>query len=119
MRQSSILRGVVLSSLCPRGIGAQGRDIRIRNFDALRTVHSDGTLDVVEQLTIRFTGSWNGLNRDLSLHHNTAQGRATKLDVQDGAITDATGQPLVVEYKALDGGWTRRYHIYIPAANNP
>ncbi|HEX6626837.1 MAG TPA: DUF2207 domain-containing protein, partial [Gemmatimonadaceae bacterium] len=73
---------------------------------------------VVEQITIRFTGQWNGLNRDLSLHHNTAQGRAVKLDVEDGSITDASGQPLVVERQTQDAGWTRRYHIYIPGAND-
>jgi hypothetical protein len=61
--------------------GAQGRSLRIRNFDALLTVYPDGALDVTEQLTIRFNGQWNGIVRDLSLHHNTAQGRATKLDV--------------------------------------
>ena len=36
----------------------------------------------------------------------------------DGPITDAAGQPLVVEHKSLDAGWTRRYHIYIPGAYN-
>ena len=98
--------------------GAQDRDIRIRLFDALLTVNPDGTLDVVEKLTIRFTGSWNGVNRDLSLKHNTAQGRATRLDVVDGPITDATGQPLVVEHESLHGGQTHRYHIYVPGASD-
>jgi len=98
--------------------GAQGREIRVHSYNALLTVNRDGTLDIVEQLTIRFTGQWQGLNRDLSLRHNTAQGRPTKLDVVDGPITDAAGQPLVVEHKSLDAGWTRRYHIYIPGAYN-
>jgi len=97
---------------------AQGREIRIHSYSALLTVNRDGTLDVVEQLTIRFTGQWQGLNRDLSLHHNTAQGRPTKLDVVDGPITDAAGQPLVVEHQSLDAGWTHRYHIYVPGATN-
>ena len=117
IRRALVVIGLAFCALAGEA-SAQARDIRVRKFDALLAVHSDGTLDVVEQLTIRFTGSWNGINRDLSLHHNTAQGRATKLDVQDGQITDATGQPLVVEYKTLDGGWTRRYHIYVPGANN-
>lgn len=97
---------------------SQSRDIRIHDFAALLTVRPDGALDVVEQLTIRFTGQWNGLNRDLSLHHNTAQGRKVKLDVEDGPITDASGNPLQVEHQTLDAGWTRRYHIYIPGAAN-
>jgi len=96
--------------------GAQTHDIRVRDYGALLTVHSDGTVDVVEQLTIHFTGEWHGLNRDLLLRHNTAQGRQVKLDVEDGPITDSAGNPLVVEHQTQDAGWTRRYHIYIPGA---
>ncbi|MFL5483832.1 MAG: DUF2207 domain-containing protein [Gemmatimonadaceae bacterium] len=95
---------------------AQAHDIRIRDYGALLTVHSDGTVDVVEQLRIHFTGEWHGLNRDLSLQQNTSRGRRVKLDVEDGPITDAAGNPLVVEHQSQDGGWTRRYHIYISGA---
>ena len=97
---------------------AQGRSLRLRKFDALLTVHPDGSLDVTEQLTIGFTGQWNGINRDISLQHNTAQGRATKLDITIGYVTDETGQRLRVEEQRQDNGRTRRLHIYIPGANN-
>ena len=97
---------------------AQSRSIRIRNFDALLTVHSDGSLDVTEQLTIGFTGQWNGIVRDLSLHHNTAQGRATKLDILVGFITDTSGQRLRVEEESKDNGWTRGLRIWIPGASD-
>jgi hypothetical protein len=116
-RRALLLASAIIVSLSHEA-AAQDRAIRIREFNALLTVHSDGTLDVVEQLTIRFDGQWNGLNRDLSLHHNTAQGRATKLDVDVGAVTDASGQPLVVEHQSMDGGWTHRFHIYIPGARD-
>ena len=118
LRRTTFVLGAALTFLCAREIRGQGREIRVRNYDALLTVHSDGNLDVVETLTFHFDGHWNGVNRDLSLHHYTAQGRATKLDVEDGAITDASGQPLVVEYQRLNNGWTRRYHIYIPGAED-
>jgi len=120
-RVTHLLRGLFAGLLCAGfavKVSAQARDIRVRNYNALLTVNRDGTLDVVEQLTIHFTGEWHGLNRDLSLHHNTAQGRPTKLDVVDGLITDATGQALVVEHQSLDAGWTHRYHIYIPGATD-
>ncbi|MDP9201356.1 MAG: DUF2207 domain-containing protein, partial [Gemmatimonadota bacterium] len=81
---------------------AQSRSIRIRDFDALLTVHSDGSLDVTEKLTVGFTGKWNGIVRDLSLHHNTGQGRATMLDVDVVSITDARGQPLRVETESKE-----------------
>jgi hypothetical protein len=112
-----LLIGAFVFSL---GVDASGqsRSIRVRNFDALLSVHSDGSLDVTEQITIAFTGQWNGINRDLSLQHNTAQGRATKLDVTVGYVTDETGQRLRVEEQRADNGRTRRLHIYIPGANN-
>jgi hypothetical protein len=116
-RRAFLLIGALAFSL---GVdaSAQARSIRIRNFDALLTVHSDGSLDVTEQITIGFAGQWNGINRDLSLQHNTAQGRATKLDVTIGYVTDETGQRLRVEEQSEDNGRTRRLHIYIPDANN-
>ncbi len=97
---------------------AQSRSIRIRDFDALLTVHSDGSLDVTEKLTVGFTGKWNGIVRDLSLHHNTGQGRATMLDVDVVSITDARGQPLRVETESKENGWARGLRIWIPGAND-
>ncbi|MFL5594656.1 MAG: DUF2207 domain-containing protein, partial [Gemmatimonadaceae bacterium] len=92
--------------------------IRIRDFGALLTVHSDGSLDVTEQLTIRFDGQWNGIVRDLSLRHNTARGRATKLNVQIGYVTDSLGNRLRVEEESKDNGWTRSLRIYVPGASD-
>jgi len=100
------------------GASAQSRTIRIRNFNALLAVHPDGSLDVTEQLNIGFTGQWNGIVRDLSLHHNTAQGRATKLDVTIGYITDANGRRLQVDEEKKDNGWTRGLRIWIPGASD-
>jgi hypothetical protein len=97
---------------------AQGRSLRIHNFDALLTVHSDGSLDVTEQLTIGFTGQWNGILRDLSLRHNTAHGRRTKLDITLGYITDSSGNRLHVEEESKDNGWTRSLRISIPGARD-
>ncbi|HEY3747266.1 MAG TPA: DUF2207 domain-containing protein, partial [Gemmatimonadaceae bacterium] len=90
----------------------------MRDFDAQLTVHSDGTLDVVENLTIGFSGEWNGIVRDLSLQHNTAQGRATRLDVDVLAITDASGAPLRVEREKKDNGRTIGLRIWVPGAND-
>ena len=109
-----------LAALLAQSASAQdpNRTIRIRNFDALLTVYPDGSLDVTEQLTIGFTGQWNGIVRDLSLRHNTAQGRATRLDVTIGYITDATGQRLHVDEESKDNGWTRALRIWIPGARD-
>ncbi|MEP6551799.1 MAG: DUF2207 domain-containing protein, partial [Gemmatimonadales bacterium] len=95
---------------------AQTRSLRIRDFDALLTVHTDGTLDVVETIMFGFSGQWNGIVRDLSLEHNTAQGRRTKLDVDIIGVTDAGGSQLRMEQEKKDNGWTRSLRIWVPGA---
>jgi hypothetical protein len=118
-RRALILFGALALSLADSAIAQDAnRSIRIRAFDALLTVHTDGSLDVTEQLTIRFMGQWNGIVRDLSLQHNTAQGRRTKLDITLGYITDASGQRLHVDELKKDNGWTRGLKIWIPGARD-
>lgn len=100
------------------GAGAQERSIRIRDFGARLIVGADGSVDVTEHLIVGFSGQWNGIVRDLSLRHNTAQGRATKLDISIVSITDAAGQPLRVEEERKENGWTRGLRIWIPGASD-
>ena len=115
--RSRVLVLVGALSLClPAVARSQGRSIRIRDFGALLTVHTDGTMDVLEQLTIRFDGEWHGINRDISLHHNTARGRPTRLDIKVGRITDGNGNPLRFEESTRDNGWTYSLKIYVPDA---
>jgi uncharacterized membrane protein YgcG len=96
----------------------QERSIRIRDFDALLVVSKDGTLDVTERLTIGFTGEWNGINRDLSLRHRTAEGRGAALDVEVGSVTDGDGRKLRVEEESVNDGWGQRLKIWVPGAQN-
>lgn len=86
--------------------------MRIADFDATYELGSDGVLDVTEKITAEFRGEWNGLRRELSLRHNTAQGRSTRLDIDIGEITDGTGNPLTVERDSENGMLILR--IYVP-----
>ena len=63
-------------------------------------------------------GQWNGIVRDLSLQHNTAQGRATKLDVDILDITETSGAPLRVEEEKKDNGRTIGLRIWVPGAHD-
>lgn len=96
--------------------GAQERSIRLTEFDAVYEVGSDGVLDVTERLTVAFTGRWNGIVRELPLRHNTAQGRAVRLDLDMGQVTDAVGTPLLVERESGEG--TQKLRIYVPGASD-
>ena len=96
---------------------AQDRSIRIEDYDVLLEVGASGTLSVSERLTIRFTGSWNGIVRDLSLRHNTGQGRSERLNVRLVAITDADGNTLRYETESGDNH-TRSFRIWVPGASD-
>ncbi|MEX2178461.1 MAG: DUF2207 domain-containing protein [Gemmatimonadaceae bacterium] len=103
-------------TLSASGGHAQERSIRLSEFDAVLEVGADGVMDVTERLTVAFTGQWNGIVRELSLQHNTAQGRSVRLDLDIGEITDGAGQPLRVERESGDG--TRKLRIYVPGARD-
>jgi hypothetical protein len=95
---------------------AQNEANRIRNLDALLTVHSDGTLAVTEELTVRLADKSNEIVRDLSLRDDGAQKGPKKLDLEVLAVTGENGEPLRVEEAITDSGWTRRLRIWIPDA---
>jgi hypothetical protein len=95
---------------------AQERTIAVDRFDAAITVHEDGTIDVVETMSIDFRGSWNGIFREISLAHETASGRRTRLDVDVRSVTDVSGQPL--EHESRRSGNTRELQIWVPGASD-
>ncbi|HMI48461.1 MAG TPA: DUF2207 domain-containing protein, partial [Gemmatimonadaceae bacterium] len=115
IRRALLLIGALALSL-PGLSSAQDRANRIRNLDAVLTVHSDGTLDVTEELTIRLAGESSQIVRDLSLRDESARKSPKKLDVRVLAVTDEDGQPLRVEEASSDTGWTKRLRIWIPGA---
>ncbi len=116
MRRTLLLLSVLLLALA-RPAGAQGDSIKINTFHVDLVVDRDGTLDVTERLRVAFYGPWNGLNRDLSLRHNTAEGRRRKLRVKVMGVTDERGQPYEVE-EETDDVWTRRIKIWARSPNN-
>lgn len=96
---------------------AQERDLRIRDYHAKLAVHPDGAVDVTETLLVRFTGTWNGIYRDLSLQHRTAQGWSRRLKVTGLGATDADGRALESWDEDGDDG-QRRLRIRVPGAQD-
>ena len=93
------------------------RTLVIESFDAELRVESTGDVQVTETIRPRFQGSWNGIYRNLSLDHQTAQGRRERLDVELISITDQAGEPLRYE-ASNDGRWTRQFQVWIPGAED-
>jgi hypothetical protein len=115
IRRAPLLIGVLALSLS-NVASAQGRANRIRSFDAVLTVHADGSIDVVEELTVRLADKSHEFVRDLSLRDDGAPDGKKKLDLKVLAITDEDGQPLRAEETVNDNGWTRRLRIWTPSS---
>lgn len=113
-----LMAAVIVSGLFGgvAGAAAQGRTIALESFDARIEVNTDASLDVTETLRIRFDGSWNGIQRELSLHHETAQGRRARLRVDVEGATDDEGRELRVEEEG--GSGSRLVRIWVPGAEN-
>jgi hypothetical protein len=118
MRRALLLIGALLLALAPPA-GAQSGDstIAIQSYDALLRVEPEGVVDVTETIRFAFTGKWNGILRDLSLNHSTAEGRREKLRLDVVSVTDDQGRALRMEPEEPDS-WTRRLRIYIPGAHD-
>src|SRR3970040_2526874 len=80
----------------PAALAGQ-RTLVLEQFHAELLVQPNGDLEVTETIRARFSGSWNGISRNLSLAHLTAERRQERLDVDLVSITDETGQTLRVE----------------------
>lgn len=102
--------------LLPSHLAAQ-RTLVIERFDAEVQVEPNGDVQVTETIRSRFRGSWNGIYRNLSLAHQTADGRSARLDVELISVTDQAGEELEYEV-SNEGRWTRRFQVWIPGAED-
>lgn len=107
---------LAVATFLPSGLSAQ-RTLVIESFEAELEVQPNGDVAVTETITARFQGSWNGIYRNLSLAHQTAEGRRERLEVDLGRVTDPQGQDLRVDVDN-QGRWTRQLQIWVPGAND-
>jgi hypothetical protein len=116
MGRPALILAALLALLDPSAADAQ-RELRIRSFDALLEVRSDGSLDVTETLRVAFRGEWNGILRDVSVQHATAEGWRRRLSISDLRATDAAGAPLESWRESGEDG-ARRLRIRVPGARD-
>ena len=93
---------------------AQERSLAIERFNANITVNRDGTIDVVETITARFNGSWNGLFRTIPVEYRTPQGFNWTIRLDMIAVTDDQGQALKTE--ANRERHYLKYKVWVPGA---
>jgi uncharacterized membrane protein len=98
-------------------VTAQGKELRIENFDAHIDVASNGTIDVTETIRAHFIGTgWHGLYRSIPVEYVTQQGLNYTLFLDVKRVTDGTGRRL-----KFDSSRVRHYRklkIYISDADN-
>ena len=88
----------------------------IEQFDAEIDVLPSGRIHVSETIRFRFTGSWNGVFRDIPVRYETLQGFNYHLDLRVSSVLDEAGQPL--EYEESLQGQYKRVKIWVPGATD-
>ncbi len=109
------LLSVFLGLLLPAPALAQ-RSLVIERFDSDIRVQADGDVFVNETLRVRFSGSWNGVYRVLSLQHENAEGGAELLRVDLIGATDDAGNTLKVDSRRRRNDI--RWQVWVPDAND-
>ena len=75
-----------------------------------------GRIHVIEAIRFRFTGSWNGVYRDIPVRYETPQRFNYDLDLRVGSVLDEDGQPF--EYEESRKGQYKRIKIWVPGASD-
>ncbi len=114
--RAALVAGAALIAGLPLAAHAQERSLSLAAFDAAIRIDADGAIEVTETLRPRFTGSWNGIFRNLSLEHRTAANRRVPLRVELISITDEAGNEL--RFDTEKSSWSRRWQIWVPGAEN-
>ena len=92
------------------------RTLTIERFDATIDVAADGSILVEEVMRARFTGSWNGIFRNIPVQYRTPQGLNYTLRLDVDSATDDAGRPL--KYETSRQGHNRQIKIWVPGAQD-
>jgi hypothetical protein len=94
----------------------QAKALEIEQFDADINVLPGGRIHISEAIRFRFTGSWNGIYRDIPVRYETPQGFNYNLDLRVSSVLDEGSQPF--EYEESRKGQYKRIKIWVPAASD-
>jgi len=95
---------------------ADARSLVIEQFQADVQVLPSGDLLVTETIRPRFTGSWNGLKRDIPIEYRTPQGFNYTLLLDLISATDEHQAPLKVD--SFRDRHYRSFKIWLPGAQD-
>ncbi len=92
------------------------RTLAIEKFSANIEVNADGSIDVTETITARFTGKWNGIYRTVPVDYRTPQGFNWSLYLSDASATGPDGGALTLEQSRT--GHYQKFKIWVPGAED-
>jgi uncharacterized membrane protein len=117
-RTSARLRfiAVVVCLLLACSLPAAARSYRISDFNSTIHVDQDGSARIREQITFDFSGTYQGIYRNLPVDYPGPAGSNYKIFVTLGSITDKDGNKLKYE-KSASGGYLK-LKIYVPGATD-
>jgi uncharacterized membrane protein len=95
---------------------AWARNYHISKFNSTIHVEEDGSARIEEQITFVFSGTYQGVYRDIPIDYPGPSGSNYTLFIKVGAITDDSGEKLKVE-KKTSGGFLH-LKIYVPGATD-
>ncbi|HSH74462.1 MAG TPA: DUF2207 domain-containing protein [Longimicrobiales bacterium] len=97
----------------PLAASAQ-RALRVEDFAVTLLVREDGSMSVEESIRYRFTGSWNGVVRDIPIVYRTPAGFEHRLEIDDIEVTNPEGSDY--RYELSREGRNRRVKVWVPGA---
>lgn len=112
---------VLLVLLLAAGVGPalaqpEDRSWRIRDFEVRVEVGSDGSLAVAEELEVSFSGSYEGIYRDVPVEYETPAGLGYDLDLEVASVTGEDGRSL--RHEVSRRGRHERIKIWVPGAED-
>jgi uncharacterized membrane protein YgcG len=113
LRAAAFAGLVLLAMTSP--LSAQ-RSLTIERFAADIHVLTNGDVQVSESITVRFTGSWNGIFRSIPVEYRTDRGANYTLRLDMERITDDAGNELRVETSR--SGRNRVFKVWVPGAQD-
>ena len=105
-----------LVSALPTPAKAQQRSLEIEDFRVTVSVADDASIQVMESITVRFNGQWNGLFRTIPVEYRTPQGFSYRLFLDLHDVRDESGRELKVEVSR--DRHNRKIKIWIPDARD-
>lgn len=107
---------ILLGLLFCLGGTASARELRIEKFEEQVTVLPNGSVDVTENITFRFIGTWRGIYREIPVEYYTPQGMNYSLFLTVKSVRDDSGERL--KYESSRERHYRKLKIYVPGAQD-